>query len=262
MSGNEFDELTLINNELINAQRELQKKNRELESLNARKNEAMGIVAHDLRNPLVVIKMYSTFLLEDATGSATAEQREMLATIRETSESMLEMVNDLLDFSAIESGKLRLERRSVDLIELVTRNVARNRMLARHLEIALLAPPSNLLVELDPGKFEQVLNNLITNAIKYSTEGAIEVGVNRTGAEAVVSVKDEGPGIASDELQELFVPFRRGKGRGAEGDISAGLGLAIVKRIVEGHGGRILVDSQPSQGTTFSVRLPLQAGCH
>lgn len=257
MSEKEYDELTLLNNELVNIQRELHRKNRELESLNARKNEVLGIVAHDLRNPLVVIQMYSRFLVEYAISNPTDEQREMLAVIRETSERMLEMVNDLVDFAAIDSGKLRLERRRVNLVDLVTRNVARNRMLARPREIDLRASSPSITVDVDPGKIEQVLNNLITNAIKYSSAGAIEVAASQADAEAVVSVKDEGPGIPAENIDSLFDPFLHAKGRSDRGEMSAGLGLAIVKRIVEGHGGRIAVESQLGRGTTFFVRLPL-----
>ena len=253
----EFDEITRLNNELLNAQRELQRKNRTLESLNAEKNEAIGVVAHDLRNPIGLIKMCSDLLMRDPDG-LNADQRELLVMIRDASASMARMVNDVLDLSAIESGTLRLNRQPAELASCVTRNIERNRILARASNVAIdvQSPREPLPVEVDLPKFDQVLNNLLANAVSFSTTGGrVEVRVFQDRDDAIVAVRDHGPGIPAGEAEQLFRPFVRGRPTQRSGQ-STGLGLAIVKRIVEGHGGRIDVQSEPGKGATFSVRLP------
>jgi signal transduction histidine kinase len=256
-----YEELTRLNNELAAAQRELAKKNAELGRLNEQKNRFLGLAAHDLRNPLEVINVYSRFLLDEAADRLESEQLDFVRTIMRSSNFMLTLVNDLLDVSKIEAGRLELELSEVDLRGLVARNVELNRRLAERKEINILfkahedIPPSRL----DASKIEQVLNNLVGNAVKFSPRGsAVEVGLERAAADGsvVLYVKDEGPGVPAGELGKLFEPFTRGSARGSEGEKSAGLGLAIVKRIVEGHGGRITVESEPGAGATFAVSLP------
>ena len=255
-----YDELSRLNNELATAQRELAKKNAELARLNDQKNQFLGIAAHDLRNPLDVILTYSRFLLDAAAPRLTREQVEFVHTIRSSSEFMLRLVNDLLDISRIEAGKLQLDLEPVDLAALLRRNAALNRVLAERKSIHLLlfeeaeVPP----FALDASKIEQVLNNLIGNAIKFSPPGGlVEVRLARAGPEAVVSVADTGPGIPAAEREQLFRPFGKTSAKGTAGEKGAGLGLAIVQKIVLGHGGRIWVESEPGRGSTFYVALPL-----
>ena len=256
-----YEELTRLNNELAAAQRELAKKNAELARLNEQKNRFLGLAAHDLRNPLEVINVYSRFLLDEAADRLESEQLDFVRTIMRSSNFMLTLVNDLLDVSKIEAGRLELELSEVDLRGLVARNVELNRRLAERKEINILfkAHEDIPLLRLDASKIEQVLNNLVGNAVKFSPRGsAVEVGLERAAADGavVLYVKDEGPGVPAGELGKLFEPFTRGSARGSEGEKSAGLGLAIVKRIVEGHGGRITVESEPGAGATFAVSLP------
>jgi len=160
-----------------------------------------------------------------------------------------------------ELTRLNNELAAVDLHELVARNVELNRRLAERKEITILFKSLRDLprLRLDASKIEQVLNNLVGNAVKFSPRGStVEVGLGREGADGpvVLYVKDEGPGVPSGELEKLFEPFTRSSARGSEGEKGTGLGLAIVKRIVEGHGGRINVESEPGAGATFAVSLP------
>jgi signal transduction histidine kinase len=256
-----YEELTRLNNELAAVQRELAKKNAELARLNEQKNRFLGLAAHDLRNPLEVINVYSRFLLDEAAERLEAEQLDFVRTIMRSSNFMLALVNDLLDVSKIEAGRLELELSAVDLHELVARNVELNRRLAERKEITILFKPLRDLprLRLDESKIEQVLNNLVGNAVKFSPRGStVEVGLGREGADGPVLlyVRDEGPGVPAGELGKLFEPFTRSSARGSEGEKGTGLGLAIVKRIVEGHGGRITVESEPGAGATFAVSLP------
>lgn len=254
-----FDELSLLNNELATSQRDLARSNVELDQLNKQKNELLGIAAHDLRNPLQVILIYSQFLIDEAAGSLGPEHLEFVRTIRRSSELMLRLVEDLLDVARIEAGTLELDLAPVDLGGLVERNVALNRVLAepKGTRIELVRDGDVGDMVLDPVKIEQVLNNLIGNAVKYSPPGStVEVRLAAADGGVSIAVRDQGKGIAAEELDRLFQPFKTGPSRGTAGEKSAGLGLAIVKRIVEGHRGAIRVEPAKGGGSVFQVFLP------
>jgi signal transduction histidine kinase len=173
---------------------------------------------------------------------------------------MLNLVNDFLDYSKIEAGRLDLELESTDLADLVGSAIKLNRLIAEKKDIRInfrhdVVPT---LVALDRGKITQVINNLIGNAIKFSPPGSeVTVSLETKDADVVVTVEDHGIGIAADEMGKLFDPFHSGKGKSTAGEKSTGLGLAIVKRIVEGHGGTIFAKSDPGSGSQFSITLPI-----
>ena len=255
----QYDEISRLNNELVSMQRELARQNAELNRLNDLKNQFLGMAAHDLRNPLQGILTYSDFLLDELAGILNADQVEFLHVIHSQSQYMAHLVDDLLDVAAIESGQLQLDLQPVELVQLAQTNLARNQLIAGRKGITLhlqAMPVPGLL--LDAAKIEQVLDNLVTNAIKFSPSGSrVEVSIQPVGAEIQISVRDQGPGIPPAEMAALFKPFHRTSVKSTAGEKSTGLGLVIVKRIVEGHGGRIQVESQPGQGSTFRVTLPL-----
>lgn len=255
-----YDELGRLNNELANLQRELAKKNFELEKLNEEKNHFLGMAAHDLRNPLNAIQMYSEFLLDEATEVLNPEQLEFVSIIHSSSQFMLRLVNDLLDVAKIESGKLELELATTDLIELIRRGVSLNSIFATKKGISVKFSHGDNIpnVFIDSAKIEQVLNNLITNAVKFSNPGEVlEIGVSKSDSEVIISVEDHGQGIPADELGKLFKPFQRTSVRSTGGEDSTGLGLAIVRKIVTGHKGRVWVESEVGKGSTFYVAIPL-----
>ncbi len=257
--GRYYDELSQLNNDLANAYRDLAKKSAELSRLNDEKNRFLGMAAHDLRNPLDVILTYSEILLEEAAPRLDGDQVAFIETIRSSSELMLHIIEDLLDLAKIESGRLELDLARVDLVGLAERNVALNRALAAKkgtaIELRCEEGPFPMLV--DPPKIEQVLNNLIGNAVKFSPPGStVEVRLSRRDGRAAVAVADQGPGVPPEELDRLFRPFERTRVRSTAGEKSTGLGLAIVKRIVEGHQGEIRVESGPEGGSVFVVTLP------
>jgi signal transduction histidine kinase len=255
-----YDELSRLNNELANMQRELAKKNAELEQLNQEKNRFLGMAAHDLRTPLGIVLTYSEFLADEVGQELAEEQQEFLTVIRQSSEFMLKLVDDLLDISNIEAGRLSLDLQPADLAALVERSVALNNVLSAKKSVIISFESAGDLpkVVLDAAKFEQVLNNLLSNAVKFSPPGAhVRVRLARRGDEVVLSVADQGPGIPAAELDRLFKPFVRGKARGTAGEKSTGLGLTIARRVVEGHGGRIWAESEEGRGSTFYVALPL-----
>ncbi|MBK4723370.1 HAMP domain-containing histidine kinase [Azospirillum sp. YIM DDC1] len=262
-----FDEMTLLNNELANAQRALAKANAELAASNEQKNRLMGMLAHDLRTPLQVVVGFAEMLEQRLDGRLEATERACLERIRESSLSMRHMVEDALSLAALQAGRLRLARRPSDLAALVRRNVSMNRVLAegKTITIELSVPEHPLpMADIDPAKLDQLLNNLLSNAIKYSDRGGrVGVALGEAPSEGVgwarLRVSDDGRGIPAAELAQLFQPFARTGRLGTEGEGTVGLGLYICRSIVEGHGGRITADSAPGRGSTFTVDLPLVA---
>jgi len=242
------------------ARAEVEQKNVELARLVEFKNHMLGMAAHDLRNPLTVVNTASSFLLDDSSRLLSAEQRhEFIRRINANGEFMLKLINDLLDVAKIESGRLDLELATGDLCGQIEENLTMNRMLAEKKGIRLdFAPECGVpLFRFDPGKIEQVLNNLISNAIKFSAPGtAVTVQASRVNDSVVVSVRDHGQGIPAEELDKLFKPFGKTTVRSTAGEKSTGLGLAICRKIVEGHGGRIWAESEVGKGSTFSFSLP------
>lgn len=258
-----YDQLSRLNNELVTLQRDMAKKNVELERLNRLKNQFLGMAAHDLRSPLAIIQTYSEFLLEEAAPKLDEEHLDFLSTIHGSSQFMLQLITDLLDVSTIESGKLALNVQPTELRELIERNVALNAVLAKkkQIEVRCRLPETPVQVTADPTKLEQVMNNLVTNAVKFSHPFAVvEIRVAAEVGRVVVSVADEGQGIPAAELDKLFQPFSKTSVQSTGGEKSAGLGLMIARKIVEGHGGEIWVESEVGRGSTFHFSLPLAAG--
>ncbi len=254
-----YDEITRLNGELATQQRELAKKNIELQSIIEQRDQLLGMAAHDLRNPLGAILSFSQFLVDELGSVASDEHREFLATIQSQSHFMLNMVNELLDISKIEAGKLELHLIRLDMPSIVERNVGMNRPLARKkdIDLAFDQEPSLPECEIDPARIDQVVTNLISNAVKYSHRGSrVDVHVGTATSGVAVSVRDCGVGIPADKLDHLFRPFGRVASEGTAGETSTGLGLAIARKIVEAHGGRIEVDSTIGEGSCFTVFLP------
>lgn len=259
-----YEDFMRVNNDLANLQREMVRKNAALTKLNEEKNRLLGMAAHDLRNPLGIIQVYSEFLETEAAPSLSQEHRQFLATIKDTCRLLLRMVGDLLDVTAIESGILRLERASCDLPALVAHNVELNRVLAgpKRIDVGFDPPKDFPEVCLDPEKIGQVLNNLIGNAVKFSHPGtSVRVTLGQEDGSARIAVEDQGQGIPAADLNKLFKPFGKASVRGTAGEKSTGLGLAIVRRIVEGHGGKIRVTSTVDKGSQFVFHIPIKRPC-
>ena len=255
--------LSRVNNELTNLQRELARKNAELERLNDEKDRFLGMAAHDLRNPLGVIRACSEFLLEGGFSEGDPREQQFLEKIHSSSRFMLRLVEELLDISKIESGAIDLALEPLDLSEVVRRNADLNRVLAeeKDIEIEVELPDEPLEGRWDEPKLEQVLNNLISNAVKYSAPGTrVRVRARARGDAVELAVEDEGQGIPEKEQDRLFKPFSSTSVKATGGERSTGLGLAITKKIVDAHGGTIEVESEPGEGSTFSVTLPVAPG--
>ena len=255
-----LEEMAKVNNELISTQRELSKKNVELARLNELKNRFVGMAAHDLRNPLSAISSFSRFLLDDLTEESDPTQAEFLQIIHDTGNYMLKMVEDLLDLTHMESGKLQLELEETDLSLLLRETVRLHQNLAekRGMHILLESCPSVCKALIDPNKFKQVLSNLIGNAIKYSPENTtVFISANCDCSKLSITVRDQGYGIDEKEQELIFEPFKKATSATKTTAQSVGLGLSITKNIVTAHKGSIRVESKPGEGTSFIVTIPL-----
>jgi two-component system OmpR family sensor kinase len=254
--------LASLNSELANAQRELARKNAELSNAIKEKNQLLGMAAHDLRNPLGVIVGIVDLLNDELADSLSEEDRELFSRVLSSAEYMVRLIDDMLDYSKIDAGRLELQLHSVDVAELIRQNLAFNSILANkkgiklHFESDGLPPP----LKLDSRRIQQVLNNLVSNALKFSHSGSTTTVTLRCSAAGVtIAIADGGQGIAADELGKLFKPFSSTSTRSTSGEKSTGLGLAIVRRIVEAHGGHIWVESELGRGSIFYVSLPAAA---
>jgi signal transduction histidine kinase len=213
-------------------------------------------VAHDLRTPLSALRAATVVLGRVCEGREDERVGRTLDVLVRQTERLARMVDDLLDASRIESGELRLARERVDAREVARRCVEMFAEVSSAHQVMLTGPEAPAPVDADPFRLEQVLVNLLENAIKYSPAGGpVMVDVGTRGGEVLLEVSDRGEGISPAQLGQLFQPFRRGDQPHA-GVPGAGLGLSIVRRIVTAHGGHIDVESAVKVGTTFRVRLP------
>lgn len=253
-----FNEITRLNNDLTTTQRKLIKNQRQLERLMQEKNDLMNMAAHDIRNPLSAIQMFSEVLLDNP--SLSQEQEDLLKDIYESSTSTLNLVHSLLDIAQIEAGKLELHRIPTAVVGILEAQVRLQGVVARRkqIQIRLEVEPDLPDLPADGIRLQQVIENLLSNAIKFSPpETTVRVGVTQSADEMVIAVQDEGPGIPWGEQAQLFLPFGKVSVRPTAGEPSTGLGLAIAKKIVRAHGGRIWVESEVNQGTTFYAAFPL-----
>jgi len=232
-----------------------------LSELNRMKNQFVGMAAHDLRTPLGVIWMCAEFLQRQQGDAPDRREAESIAVILAKSDFMLRMVADLLDLSAIESGSLTLKQCRGDFGGFVRRHLEILQALAERKQLSLQFEAGTLpTMWFDQGRIEQVLDNLIMNAVKFSPpHSTVKVSVSQEGDRVVTRVSDRGPGISPDELPQVFTAFKQTSVKPAGGEKGAGLGLAIAKKIVEAHGGEIGVTSACGAGTTFFFTLPVNS---
>ena len=252
-----YEELALVNNELVTAQRELARTVAELQRLNAWKDELLGMAAHDLRNPLNANAAYIAFLLHDSEGMSD-DARTLLDRLRANSEYMLRLVESVLDFAAVQSGRVRLQLDDAALDEIVAGVVEPMRILAEVKGVAIACTAEGVLprLRLDRVKMTQAVQNLVANAVQYSPAGAtVDVRVRPLAGGVDIEVEDRGPGIPQADLPQLFKPFTRLSTANLSRQRSVGLGLAITRRLVEAHGGTIDVRSEVGKGSVFTVRL-------
>jgi len=240
---------------------DLTKANEQLAVLHEEKNKFMNMAAHDLRNPIAAAISYADILINDPDSFPRSTQQQFLKNIEERLQFSLRLMTELLDISKIEAGDVALKKETGDYVALLQKSVEFNQMVAKYknIEIKLECPDGPWYFHFDRNKTEQVLNNLISNAIKYSHENStVIVRAIRDGEYARTSVIDHGLGIREDEIPYIFQPFHKSSTRPTAGETSTGLGLAISRKIIEEHGGKLTVKSREKEGSCFSFTLPLK----
>jgi PAS domain S-box-containing protein len=242
------------------AQRDLSAQNERLRELDRLKDEFIALVSHELRTPLTSIRGYTELLLDGEAGNLTDEQRQFLGVVERNSHRLLHLVGDLLFLAQVEAGKLVLDVGALDLGAVASESVetARPQAEAKGITLTLATGPVPLIAG-DRARMAQLLDNLVSNAIKFTPQGGrVDVRVRSLQDQAVLEVRDSGMGIPVDEQEFLFERFFRTSNATEHAIQGTGLGLAISKAIVEAHSGRITVTSEEGAGTTFQVALPLQ----
>jgi signal transduction histidine kinase len=227
------------------------------EAANNLKSELIAVTAHDLKNPLQVASGFAEVLAAQVPPGSPAA--EMTAAIQRAAERMLALIEALLTHAALEAGALELRRQVLDLAVVAAAVVEQNRPHAerkrQRLEITSAGPA---FVSADATRLTQVLDNLVSNAVKYSPPGAtVRLVLASAEGRSRVAVRDEGPGLTAEDMAGLFRRFHKLSARPTGGEGSTGLGLSIVRRLVDLHGGRVWAESAgPGRGSTFVVELP------
>jgi signal transduction histidine kinase len=237
---------------------ELRRLYSELEETSRHKSEFLASMSHELRTPLNAILGFSQVLREQMFGPVNEKQAEYLDDILSSGNHLLSLINDVLDLSKVEAGQVELEVRPFSLREALERGVVmmRERAMEEGVQVDLAAAPGVDVVEGDERRIKQVIFNLLSNAVKFTPAGgAVDVVAARDNGEVRVSVSDTGPGIAPEDHERIFEKFQQ-TGAGIEQREGTGLGLALSKRLVELHGGRIWLESEPGRGSTFVFTLP------
>ncbi len=243
---------------------EIRSAKEELEKASKMQADFAAMIAHDLRSPLTAVMSAATLLEDGIAGPINEEQWKWLAKIETQSRNLVALVNDFLDVSKLEAGHIDLVKEKINLKELIEASVDNYQILAREKKVSLRSHADTGIdgIQADRRRLEQVLINLLSNALKFTSEtGTIEVGMSQEGASEVkVWVKDNGVGISADEIGGLFEKYRQTTSGKTAKQKGTGLGLVICKMIVEAHGGRIRVESEPGKGSIFTVTLPFDAG--
>lgn len=248
---------------------ELHLKNMELEAATVRAQSAdrvksafLATMSHELRTPLNSIIGFTAILLQELAGPLNPEQRKQLEMVRNSSRHLLGLINDVLDISRIEAGELKVRREPMDLREAIDAAVAVVRPLAERKQLGLVVSVAPQVHEVlgDRRRVQQILLNLLGNAVKFTAVGGITVRAELEAGRACVRVADSGIGIAAEDLPCLFTPFRQvdtGLAREQEG---SGLGLAICRRLAELMDGSMAASSEPGRGSVFTLTLPVAQG--
>ena len=232
--------------------------NEQLKKLNEEKNIFLGIAAHDLRNPISIIKSFSEILIINKKHQEK-EIENYIKIIHDASDQSLNLIMNLLDVSKIEAGAINIKFQPLNYIAFIENNITINQYIAdkKSSKLSMEAESDHIVVDFDPAYMEEVLNNLISNAIKYSHNNCeIKIRISEKNLQVLTEVIDNGVGIPESELKNLFNPFQKTTAVPTSGEPSTGLGLAIVKKIVTLHNGEVGIRSVLREGTNVFFSLP------
>jgi len=220
------------------------------------RSDFLAALSHELRTPLNVILGFADVLLSEVDGPLSPEARENLLVVRQSGAHLRSLINDILDLSALETGRLNLQLKKTNLWNIAADVVRESRLAAEGKDLSIELSGAAVEAVADQLRVRQVLGNLVSNAIKFTSRGGVHVTVGQIDDHAALTVADSGPGIAKEEQAAVFEEYRQSgdwQSRGA----GSGLGLAITRRLVRMHGGRIELDSRLGEGSRFTVLLPI-----
>jgi signal transduction histidine kinase len=239
---------------------EIQDKSRQLAEASQHKSQFLANMSHELRTPLNAILGYTELIQDNVYGETPKKMRDVLERIQRNGKHLLGLINDVLDLSKIEAGQLMLALDNYSLRDVVqtvysaVEPLAAEKKLAFNVDVQPNLPPGRA----DERRLTQVLLNLVGNAIKFTDRGEVLIRASSENGSFELSVRDTGPGISQADQKKLFQEFQQADNSTTKSKGGTGLGLAISRRIVEMHGGRIWVESEPGQGSTFSLTLPIR----
>jgi signal transduction histidine kinase len=236
----------------------LERINEQLRRANRVKSEFLAVMGHELKTPLHTIRGYSQLLLEGIDGPVTPSQREDLENILKSSDHLRALIDNVLQFSKLESGEEKIHPTEVEIASVLDEALQNVKVLARERGVEVHVEANGLRVRADETKLKQVLINLLSNALKYTEQGRVDVTAQPGDGEIVFAVKDTGIGIPEEARQTIFEPFTQLDSSTTRPWAGIGLGLSIVKKYVEMHGGRIWVESEVGRGSTFYFTIPQQ----
>lgn len=231
-----------------------------LQEIDKQKDEFISMAAHELRSPLTAIKGYLSMIIEGDAGEITSKAREFLTDTSSVTERLIRLVNNMLNVSRIEEGRMvyQIEEESMIKVAEETFNAFRFEAERKNIKF-ILTPPDGLkhIVMADPDKLREILGNLVSNSIKYTQEGSVEIRLsNPTDKVVKVEVIDTGPGITVEEQAKLFQKFYRAQSTAGK-TVGTGLGLYITKLLIEKFGGKIGLNSEPGKGSNFWFEIPV-----
>jgi signal transduction histidine kinase len=254
-----------LDNALLHARTEAQARAlegqaRALETAIEQRSRFFAAMSHELRTPINAVLGYNQLLADEVYGEVTERQRDALARMHDSAGHLLQLVNDVLDLSKIEAGKIEIQVEKVPLGTLIRRALGAVEVQAAEKGLRLeLDCDEEVVVRSDPARLNQILLNLLSNAVKFTEEGSVRVTMSEAPADVPraggveLRVRDTGPGISADELDRIFQEFEQSAGASGRG---TGLGLAISRKLATLLGGELTVESEPGRGSTFILRLP------
>ncbi len=248
--------------ELKKAYKNLEKAYKKLQSMDHAKTEFMSIVSHQLRTPLSIMKGYISMILEGTYSESTKKTKQVLENVYETNNRLISLVNDVLNVSRIQAGRVQINFEKKKVQEVIENAVSKMASPAQDKNIKLIfnKPEKEIPeINIDDNKIENILINLIDNAIKYTPQGSITVDLRKDRKHVIIEVKDTGDGMTKNEISKIFETFRRGEAGQKFWTEGAGLGLYIAKQFVAMHKGEITANSQgKNKGSVFYIKLPIK----
>jgi len=232
-----------------------------LKQFDKAKTEFLSIASHQLRTPLSILKGYLSMLLEGTYGKLPSKIHPVIQNLFQTNEQLIKLVNNLLNISRIEAGKIELQLENISIANLIKETIKEIEPEAKEKGLYIVYEEKTKIpyIRIDPDKIKQVLLNILDNAIKYTEKGGINITTQMQNSYVLIKITDTGVGMTREEIQNIFTSFKRGEAGEKLWTGGSGLGLYVAKKFVEMHKGKIWAESQgKNKGSTFFVRLPVQ----